>query len=60
MVPRTSMPAYDISLPAKEIIFKAIDSGYSRIPIYKENLNNMSAVLYTKRLLSQFGKPDHE
>ena len=41
MVPRTSMPAYDISLPAKEIIFKAIDSGYSRIPIYKENLNNI-------------------
>lgn len=60
MVPRTSMPAYDISLPAKEIIFKAIDSGYSRIPIYKENLNNIVGVLYTKRLLSQFGKPDHE
>ncbi|MFA5991178.1 MAG: hemolysin family protein, partial [Candidatus Doudnabacteria bacterium] len=52
--------AYEINRPAKEIIFKAIDSGYSRIPIYRENLNNIVGILYTKRLLSQFGKPDQE
>jgi len=54
MIPRTQMAAFDINLPAKEVIHKAIESGYSRIPIYESNLNKIVGVLYTKQLLTKF------
>src|SRR3989344_425071 len=54
MIPRTQMAAFDINLPAKEEIHKAIESGYSRIPIYESNLNKLVGVLYTKQLLTKF------
>ena len=59
MVPRTQMSAFDIKLPAREIIGKAIESGYSRIPIFEGSLNNIVGILYTKRLLSKFDQDDN-
>lgn len=54
MVPRTQMSAFDMNLPAREVVHKAIESGYSRIPVYQGNLNNIVGILYTKRLLAKF------
>lgn len=54
MVPRTQMSAFDINLPVGEIIHQAIESGYSRIPVYENNLNNIVGILYTKKLLAKF------
>ena len=54
MIPRTEMSAFDINLPAQEIIHKAIESGFSRIPIYQDTINNIVGILYTKRLLAKF------
>lgn len=54
MIPRTQMAAFNIAEPAKEIVHKAIESGYSRIPIYEGSLNNIVGILYTKRLLAKF------
>ena len=54
MVPRSRMSALDINLPASEVVHQAIASGYSRIPVYEGNLNNITGVLYTKRLLAKF------
>jgi putative hemolysin len=56
MVPRTSMTVFDGSKPTIEIVHKAIESGYSRIPIYHGSVNNITGVLYTKRLLANFDK----
>ncbi len=59
MVPRANMTAYDISETAAEIISKAIDSGYSRLPMYQGDFNSMIGVLYTKKLLTSLGEnPD--
>jgi putative hemolysin len=55
MVPRTQITAYDIDQPAKNLISLAIESGYSRIPIYRGNLNNIVGILYTKSLLTKLG-----
>jgi len=52
MVSRTNMVAFDANEPVREIINKAIDSGYSRIPIYQSDMNNIIGVLYTKKLLA--------
>ncbi len=54
MVPRTQMSAFNIADSAKEIVHKAIDSGYSRIPVYEGSINNIVGILYTKRLLVKF------
>ncbi len=54
MIPRTQMVAFNIAQPAKEIVCKAIESGYSRTPVYQGNLNNIIGILYTKRLLGKF------
>jgi putative hemolysin len=56
MVSRAKMVAYDISEPAEEIITKAIESGYSRIPMYQGEINNIIGVLYTKKLLGTIGR----
>lgn len=55
MVPRTQITAFDIDQQPEKIIRQAIDSGYSRIPIYQGNINNVVGILYTKTLLKQLG-----
>src|SRR3989344_5005235 len=54
MVPRAQLTAFDIKEPAGEIILKAIDSGFSRVPIFQGSLNKITGILYTKKLLSKF------
>ncbi len=56
MVPRTQIVGFNIDGPARETIYKAIDSGFSRLPIYKGDLNNIIGILYTKRLLKRLGQ----
>jgi putative hemolysin len=53
MVPRTQITAFDIGSPVQNIIRQAIDSGYSRVPIFQGNLNKIEGILYTKKLLSK-------
>lgn len=53
MVSRTTMTAFNIDLPAKNIVREAIESGYSRIPVYKDSINNILGILYTKSLLAK-------
>ncbi len=52
MVPRTQITAFDIARPVDEIVQAAIESGYSRLPIYQGSINKIVGVLYTKKLLS--------
>jgi CBS domain containing-hemolysin-like protein len=42
--------AVDIALPKKEIINRIIESGYSRVPVYKDNINNIIGIIYAKDL----------
>lgn len=56
MVPRTQIVGFNIDAPARETIDKAIDSGFSRLPIYKGDFNNIIGILYTKRLLKSLGQ----
>lgn len=51
MVPRGKIFAIDIDKPREEIIEEVIDEGYSRIPVYKGDLNNIIGVLHSKDLL---------
>lgn len=51
MRPRMEVFAVDESLPYTEVLEKIIEMGYSRIPVYKENIDQISGVLYVKDLI---------
>ena len=52
MVPRNRMIAIDIDENRDKLIQHIIDEGYSRIPVYKETIDNIIGVLYSKDLIS--------
>jgi len=52
MVHRKQMDMLDADLPPKELIEGALASGHSRIPLYREEPENIVGVLHVKDLLS--------
>ncbi len=53
MVPRTDTVMMDIDADYHENLRKVIDSPYSRIPIYKEEKDNVIGILHMKTLLKK-------
>ena len=51
MIPRLDMIAVDLQCELKEILDIVITTGFSRIPIYEENEDNIKGILYVKDLL---------
>lgn len=51
MVPRTKLAALDIEASEDKILDMVFNEGYSRIPIYKETIDNIVGLLYVKDLL---------
>jgi CBS domain containing-hemolysin-like protein len=49
----------DISIGFKDLLKVIIDSGYSRIPAYDGNFENISGILYIKDLLPHLDEKDH-
>ena len=61
MVPRIDVLALDEDdFTLSSAVQAFIDSGYSRIPIYKESIDNILGFLYAKDLLSTLDKSDDE
>jgi len=53
MTPRSKIFALDIDDHLSENLSQIIESGYSRIPFYKENIDNIIGILYIKDLLKK-------
>lgn len=51
MVPRVEVVAVDVNASPGEIIRTLYTSGYSRIPVYRDKLDNILGVLYSKDVL---------
>lgn len=51
MSPRIDIFAIDIEETFKEILPKIVEKGYSRIPIYKGNIDQIEGVLFIKDLI---------
>ncbi len=58
MTPRIDIIGVSNQIRFKELIRVIVDSGYSRIPVYQENLDNIKGILYIKDLLPYLDKPD--
>lgn len=48
MVPRTEIYAIEVSMPSKEVVKSFVESGFSRIPVYEEDLDRVIGILYHK------------
>ena len=51
MVPRIDMVVLDVNTPMTEAIDAFVNSGYSRVPVFEENVDNTLGLLYAKDLL---------
>ena len=51
MKPRIEMSALDADSDFKEVLSFVLDAGYSRIPVFKLNTDNVIGILYIKDLL---------
>lgn len=48
MVPRTEMVCVDVSKTIKEAFAITRDVGYSRLPVYRDNIDNICGIFYIK------------
>lgn len=51
MVPRIDIFALDVNTPINEAAEAVLKSGYSRVPVYEEKIDNILGLLYTKDML---------
>ena len=57
--PRTSMVALEISDDFFEVLEKVKTSGFSRLPVYETDLDNIKGMLYSKDLIEHLEEPVH-
>ncbi len=60
MVPRIDVIALDVNAPLTVAMNKLVETGFSRLPVYEDTIDNILGLLYAKDLISlwQAGK-DH-
>lgn len=51
LVPRSKIRSLDIRTPPSQLVQRAAEIGHSRIPVYRESIENMAGVLFIKDLL---------
>lgn len=56
MVPRTDAIFLSIDSASEELLNTVVDSGHSRYPVYKDTLDNVVGMLYSKDLLHHLVK----
>lgn len=59
MTPRVDVFAVDIHTNFLELMLQVVNSGYSRVPIYDNTLDNITGILYVKDLLPHIAKPEN-
>jgi len=53
MTPRTEIVGIEITSTINEVMKSFIDSGYSKLPVYDENLDNIKGVVFSKDIFKQ-------
>ena len=60
MSPRIDVFGLEISETFAEIYIKIIEKGYSRIPVYRDNIDQIEGILFVKDLLPHLNKDDFD
>lgn len=56
MVHRRTISMIDAALPAKELIAELLETGHSRVPLYRDEPENVVGVLHAKDVLAAIAK----
>ncbi len=56
MVPRSDIIAIEASLPFEDIVKSVIESGHSRLPVYRETLDDVIGIVHIKDVFSCFAQ----
>ncbi|MCK4886559.1 MAG: HlyC/CorC family transporter [Planctomycetes bacterium] len=60
MTPRTDVVAIEVNSDLDTVLDAVIKAGHSRVPVYKENIDNIVGVVYAKDMLTEIGKDKAE
>lgn len=58
MQPRSKVVAVEFRTGFHDLLASVREAGFSRLPIYQEDLDNITGILYVKDLLPYLDKPD--
>ena len=58
MTPRVDITDLDVTMPFSQVMNIVIESGYSRIPVYKDTEDNIQGILFSRDLLPYIGNTD--
>ncbi len=52
MVPRVDITAFEAGTPIRDLVEGMVESGHSRVPVYRESLDNIGGIAYARDLLA--------
>jgi CBS domain containing-hemolysin-like protein len=58
MVPRVDMLALEVNTPLPEAADRLLESGYSRVPVYQDQIDKILGLIYTKDMLKVWRSGD--
>jgi len=58
MTPRVDVTGLDVELTFPEVMKVVIDSGFARLPVYEDSMDNIKGVLYSRDLLPYVGRKE--
>jgi CBS domain containing-hemolysin-like protein len=56
MITRQNILSIDITDEKEEILNKILESGYSRLPVYEDSIDNIVGIFYTKEIIRAYVK----
>ncbi len=58
MTPRTDIFALPADMPFDEAVAKIVEAGHTRVPVYREDIDDIVGILYAKDLLRYLDSPE--
>lgn len=52
MVPRSKISALNVNQTIDDVLDRVMDEGYSRLPVYKDTINDVLGIVYVKDLIT--------
>ncbi|WP_226064473.1 hemolysin family protein [Kaistella polysaccharea] len=56
MVPRQNISSIDLDEPVEDIISVIMEGGYSRLPVYRDSIDNIIGIFYAKEIIREYVK----
>lgn len=60
MTPRIDLESIEISNSIDDFVQKVVETGYSKIPVYKDRVDEIVGILYAKDVLKYWGDDDSD